>query len=349
MATIAGLFESQTDAQYVIQDLRCDGFDPDNISLIIPSKKQPARPGSKTLDEEKIRESKRIAAAFRAVAGGAVGGIMGVFAAAATLAAPVAGMAPQSAITILTGAALGAIGGGIIGALKNTITEIDPNQVRMHAESAHHGPLWVMVNSDERHIEHVVRIMHRHHAIDVEQRAPRQVSQKQSLEHPIIHTGASVSYYETMAGLGHALAQPGSPGPPPLDQAVPPSQLSEKDLGEFYTLDRPFREHYDVNYASLNELYEDYEPAYRYGYGLARSGRYAGRDWNAMENEIRSKWDKVRPATWERYKQAIRYGWDTTNRRSVTTESRQQDTKKLFTSPRRYLVRITAPALLRPV
>jgi hypothetical protein len=122
-----------------------------------------------------------------------------------------------------------------------------------------------------------------------------------------------------MAGLGQAkaaLGSPSNPGPPPLDQAVPPSQLGEKDLGEFYTLDRPFREHYDVNYASLNELYEDYEPAYRYGYGLARSGRYAGRDWNIIENEIRAEWDKVRPATWERYKEAIRFGWDMASRPS---------------------------------
>ena len=77
-----------------------------------------------------------------------------------------------------------------------------------------------------------------------------------------------------------------------------------------------------MNYAGLDELYEDYEPAYRYGYGLGRSGRYAGRDWNAIEHEIRAAWDKVHPATWEWYKEAIHYGWEMANRPSLTAEIR---------------------------
>jgi hypothetical protein len=53
----------------------------------------------------------------------------------------------------------------------------------------------------------------------------------------------------------------------------------------------------------------EYEPAYRYGYDVGE--RYPDKDWRALEAEIHRDWDMWHPGTWERFKDAIRYGWDT--------------------------------------
>ena len=47
--------------------------------------------------------------------------------------------------------------------------------------------------------------------------------------------------------------------------------------------------------------------AYRYGHELGGRG---GDSWPAVEPEARRRWEEGQPGTWERFKDAIRYGWD---------------------------------------
>jgi hypothetical protein len=56
--------------------------------------------------------------------------------------------------------------------------------------------------------------------------------------------------------------------------------------------------------------YADYEPAYRYGYDLGMNERYRGRTWGDLETDFRRDWEVRQPGTWEKFKDAIRYGWD---------------------------------------
>jgi uncharacterized protein (TIGR02271 family) len=79
----------------------------------------------------------------------------------------------------------------------------------------------------------------------------------------------------------------------------------------FADLDDDFRQDYRTNYASSGGTYEDYQPAYRSGYELRSDSRYANRDWDAAEPEIRQRWESEHPGSaWERFKAAIRRGWD---------------------------------------
>jgi uncharacterized protein (TIGR02271 family) len=78
----------------------------------------------------------------------------------------------------------------------------------------------------------------------------------------------------------------------------------------FATHAADFRRHHTTMFASSSMVYEDYEPAYRYGYDLGTNERYRGRDWGALEAEARRDWEARQPGTWERFKEAIRYGWD---------------------------------------
>jgi uncharacterized protein (TIGR02271 family) len=78
----------------------------------------------------------------------------------------------------------------------------------------------------------------------------------------------------------------------------------------FAAYDATFREHYTTAFANSGAAYTAYEPAYRYGYELGTNERYQGRDWAALETDARRDWEARHPNTWERFKDAIRYGWN---------------------------------------
>jgi uncharacterized protein (TIGR02271 family) len=78
----------------------------------------------------------------------------------------------------------------------------------------------------------------------------------------------------------------------------------------FESYDADFRQHYTSHFGSSGEAWDRYEPAYRYGYGLAGDPAYRGRDWAAIENDARTRWEQQHSGTWERMKDAIRHAWD---------------------------------------
>ncbi|WP_229429786.1 YsnF/AvaK domain-containing protein [Massilia sp. ZL223] len=72
-----------------------------------------------------------------------------------------------------------------------------------------------------------------------------------------------------------------------------------------------YRSHYTSNYSSLGGSYEDYAPAYSYGSQMRSDSRYANRQWDDVESDLRSDWETRYPgSTWERMKAAVRRGWD---------------------------------------
>ncbi|WP_296949482.1 general stress protein [uncultured Massilia sp.] len=95
-----------------------------------------------------------------------------------------------------------------------------------------------------------------------------------------------------------------------------PMESTAVDAGGLRTSaldDDDFRKDWDSNYSSLGGSYDDYAPAYRYG-SEARS-KYSGRDWDDVEANLRSDWDSRygtagEPSTWEKFKAAVRRGWD---------------------------------------
>jgi uncharacterized protein (TIGR02271 family) len=76
-----------------------------------------------------------------------------------------------------------------------------------------------------------------------------------------------------------------------------------------------YRRDWTSKYASSGGSYDDYAPAYSYGSEMAGSDKYRGRQWNEVESDLRSDWDVRHPgaagaSTWERFKAAVRHGWD---------------------------------------
>jgi hypothetical protein len=69
-----------------------------------------------------------------------------------------------------------------------------------------------------------------------------------------------------------------------------------------------FREHYR-QMGPTGGTYEQYSPAYRYGYGL---GHRAGEktEWSSVEAQARKDWEQHNPNTWERFKASVRHAWE---------------------------------------
>jgi uncharacterized protein (TIGR02271 family) len=82
------------------------------------------------------------------------------------------------------------------------------------------------------------------------------------------------------------------------------------------TYEADFRQHHTLTFASSGGAYADYEPAYRYGYTLGTDERYRDRDWSALESDAQRDWEARQAGTWDRYKDAIRYGWEKVRTRS---------------------------------
>lgn len=71
-----------------------------------------------------------------------------------------------------------------------------------------------------------------------------------------------------------------------------------------------FRTDYDTNYANSGYSYEQYTPAYRYGYTLANNEQYRGYDWDRLEPQARTEWESRNPDSWENFKDAVRRSWE---------------------------------------
>ena len=73
--------------------------------------------------------------------------------------------------------------------------------------------------------------------------------------------------------------------------------------------DNDFRSYHTSAFASSGG-YDQYAPAYRYGYTLAGNKQYAGKDWSSIESHARTDWERNNPGTWDRFKDQVRYAWN---------------------------------------
>ena len=78
--------------------------------------------------------------------------------------------------------------------------------------------------------------------------------------------------------------------------------------------DEAFRSHYESNF-SANGDYEDYEPAYRYGFDLASKDEFKGKPWNDARSDIKRRWDEERNEPWYKFDGAVEHGYTTAQSR----------------------------------
>jgi hypothetical protein len=76
--------------------------------------------------------------------------------------------------------------------------------------------------------------------------------------------------------------------------------------------DADYRSDFQTRYGSdPNYRYEEFAPAYQYGYEMASDPRYRGRSFDEVSEQIRTDYLRNNPnSTWDRIKGAVRYGWE---------------------------------------
>ena len=70
-----------------------------------------------------------------------------------------------------------------------------------------------------------------------------------------------------------------------------------------------FQRNWHKNYSNMGGSYDDYAPAYDYGANIGSRDDWRGKQWNDIENDARTGWEKDRPNTWDKFKDAIQYAW----------------------------------------
>jgi hypothetical protein len=106
-----------------------------------------------------------------------------------------------------------------------------------------------------------------------------------------------------LGGQGLGSAGMGSTGGGMASDSATSSNLQNDDSA--------YRSHWQNSFASSGGRYEDYAPAYQYGSTLADDERYRGHQWNDIEPHVRTDWESRNSgSTWERAKEAVRYGWE---------------------------------------
>lgn len=87
-------------------------------------------------------------------------------------------------------------------------------------------------------------------------------------------------------------------------------QIDQRALEQFTRQEPQFKQHYETHYADSGYAYNQYRPAYQYGYELATDQRYRKMDWSTLELQARRGWNDGTMGLWDRYKDAVRFGWE---------------------------------------
>lgn len=131
--TVAGVFESQGDAEKALNELKDAGFSPDQVSVVAKD----TRETQSMVERSDMAGAETSGAATGALLGGLTGGIAGWLVGIGALAIPGIGpiVAAGALATTLGGAAVGAVAGGLIGALVGAgIPEDDARTYESHVK-----------------------------------------------------------------------------------------------------------------------------------------------------------------------------------------------------------------------
>ncbi len=107
-------------------------------------------------------------------------------------------------------------------------------------------------------------------------------------------------------------------------------EAGESHFGDRSPYDDHFRNHYRILYGDRAGVYEEYKPAYEYGALLGESDRYTDRDWSEVAVDAQHKWEETHPQTWERYRDAVRYGWGRARGQHFSGPDRRQGARNEY-------------------
>jgi uncharacterized protein (TIGR02271 family) len=224
--------------------------------------------------------------------------------------------------------------GGRVADQEGTTIPVVEEELSVGKRQVEHGTTRIHTRVEERPVEETVRlreervVVERHPvnrpATEADLRASEAetIEITETVEEPVVSKQARVVEEVTVRKEAREHTETVRDTVRRKDVDVKPAGGSQvTDTRGFATYAADFRRHHTTMFASSGLAYADYEPAYRYGYNLGTNERYRGRDWAALETEARRDWEARQPGTWERFKDAIRYGWESLRTGSTTEQA----------------------------
>jgi hypothetical protein len=157
---VIGVFRSENRAREAINELKAQGFNEREISLIAKEKKEleedDERGGNLTMEKQNLGEG--------VMTGGALGGIAGLLAGAGALLIP--GVGPIIAAGPLAAFLTGVVGGGLVGGLVDF--GIPEERGRHYEERVKRGDILVTVKAEDDEVSQITSVLKRYGGEDVE-------------------------------------------------------------------------------------------------------------------------------------------------------------------------------------
>lgn len=287
MQTLIGVYEKLDSAVAAVEELQREGVDPNHITLIT-SNRDPER--TSNLAEEQLVNvqvaDKEKSAAEGAVKGGVLGGLTGVATGLIALAIP--GIGPVLALgpiaAALTGGAVGAASGSLLGALVES--GVSDRDARLYVESIARDHTLVAVQAMEYQQRQVHEVLNRHLPVNVK---------------------AKSRLWEKDVWIDDG-------------QHVPTPQTFQLYTNDFAAFEPDFRAHWQESYNRPGTTPDDplaqgtadffvYLPAYRYGYELALKPDMHTQEWDEVDVVARAQWEQDHDRPWDEVREAVRYAW----------------------------------------
>ena len=286
--TVVGLFDDRDDAQRAVKDFLDNDFPSDRISIITSD------PNGEFVNHKVDSEGGTHAAEgflTGAVSGAILGGAFGALVGAGVLFFPPLGLIAAGPVAAaIAGAGVGALGAGLLGALVGL--GIPEEHANTYAEAIRRGSCLVSLEVNDVDLFRANEIMKKRGAVDVYQRAAyyRQQGFSQYDGNAKPFTAQQAQEERQNVNMYNA----GGPVPPNVAE-IP--------------YDPAFgRNRYQQTFAGQQVSYDQWEPAYRFGWQTAQNPQYQ----NFAQNEasIRQQWEQTNPSTYDLYRSAIASGFE---------------------------------------
>lgn len=303
--TVVGLFDDQDAAQQAVQDLLDSGTKAESISAVASDPEGKYR--NYSVDEQGTMGAEGLASG--AASGAIVGGVFGLLMGIGALAFPALGvvvLGPLAATAV--GAGIGAVSGGIIGGLLGLgVPEV---HAHAYAEGVRRGGTLITVIADEADADRVRGILDRDGAVDIEKRGSSY--RQQGWTHfdpkaaPLTTAEMELEQrrLQSVNGATNGATTSGAQSVPTRVRTYSSSVAATYDA-----YDADFRKDWQSRYGQAG-TYDDYAPAYRYGYKLASDPTYANRKWEDVETDARTGWEAEHSTAWDDFKESVKSAWD---------------------------------------
>lgn len=316
--SIVGLFDQMQVAQEAVQELIDIGIARDNISLIANDAQGHGARALKVETDEESEEHPAAGAATGAVIGGLAGLLLGLGALAIPGIGPVLAAGPL--VAALGGAGLGAVTGGVIGALTQAgVPERDAN---VFAEGLRRGGTLLLVYASEEQADSVSEVMNRHHPADINERATSWQKQDWNGFNENAEVFAFDNKPETYKARDPQSELDYGPGARTYlaGQSVANYDRGSADMSfyqnapsdDFRMMESRFRESFEKQYARQpGARWEDYRDSYRYGFDMGHLPQFSNKDWTQVSGELKRSWEQMYPEQdWDHYEAAVHDGFE---------------------------------------